>query len=206
MFPVNVSSGTDFRRFFKNPIWSRVCVVIDFRPLHWGFVLRHHGFWCGIRARELPIVCACLPHDPSCKCSLISSLLCKIISRRGNSASVPFNSPDLSIIPRCSIQQNGGVIFHQLSCHILENVNERVCKIKFMGCQWRIRTRRAITYLLSSFKLWYVRQKSTPLNAGISIVQGSQWMGRGLPLCLFPIASFCLEERWNEDDYHPSLH
>lgn len=184
-----------------------MCVVIEFWPCHWGFVLCHYDcFWCGILARELPIVCACLPLDPSCKCSLILSLLCKIISRRGNSASIPFNSPDLSIILRCSIQQNGGVIFHQLSCHILENVNERVCKIKFMGCQWRIRTRRAITYLLSSFKLWYVRQKSTPLNAGISIVQGFQWMGRGLPLCLFPLASFCLEERWNEDDYHPSLH
>lgn len=83
---------------------------------------------------------------------------------------VPFNSPLMSIKPSCSILQNGGVIFLQLSCHILENVNERVCKIKFMGCQWRIRTRRAITYLLSSWSLWYVKQKSMQLNAGISIV------------------------------------
>lgn len=83
---------------------------------------------------------------------------------------VPFNSPRTSIKPSCSFLPNGGVIFLQLSCHILENVNERVCKIKFMGCQWRIRTRRAITYLLSSSSLWYVKQKSMQLNAGISIM------------------------------------
>lgn len=83
---------------------------------------------------------------------------------------VPFNSALTSIKPSCRILQNGGVILPQLSCHILENVNERVCKIKFMGCQWRIRTRRAITYLLSSWSLWYVKQKSMQLNAGISIV------------------------------------
>lgn len=83
---------------------------------------------------------------------------------------VPFNSALTSIKPSCRILQNGGVILPQLSCHILENVNERVCKIKFMGCQWRIRTRRAITYLLSSRSLWYVKQKSKQLNAGISIV------------------------------------
>lgn len=83
---------------------------------------------------------------------------------------VPFNSALTSIKPSCRILQNGGVILLQLSCHILENVNERVCKIKFMGCQWRIRTRRAITYLLSSWSLWYVKQKSMQLNAGISIV------------------------------------
>lgn len=83
---------------------------------------------------------------------------------------VPFNSLLTSIKFSCTIPPNGGVIFLQLSCHILENVNERVCKIKFMGCQWRIRTRRAITYLLSSWSLWYVKQKSIQLNAGISIV------------------------------------
>lgn len=124
---------------------------------------------------------------------------------------VPFNSLLPSIKPSCSILQNGGVIFLQLSCHILENVNERVCKIKFMGCQWRIRTRRAITYLLSSWSLWYVKQKSMQLNAGISIVlHFTMDVGQCLfsPLfsssCLFsllPHPSFCVEQRWNEDDY-----
>lgn len=101
---------------------------------------------------------------------------------------VPFNSPLPSIKPLRSILQNGGVIFPQLSCHILENVNERVCKIKFMGCQWRIRTRRAITYLLSSWSLWYVKQKSMQLNAGISIVPHFT-MNAG-PCALFPSPRF----------------
>lgn len=101
---------------------------------------------------------------------------------------VPFNSPLPSIKPLRSILQNGGVIFPQLSCHILENVNERVCKIKFMGCQWRIRTRRAITYLLSSWSLWYVKQKSMQLNAGISIVPHFT-MDAG-PCALFPTPRF----------------
>lgn len=109
---------------------------------------------------------------PFGECSLIMPLLCKIISGRSNSASVPFNSPGLSIIAPRSIRRNGGVIFRQLSCHILKNVNERVCKIKFMGCQWRIRTRRAITYLLSSLSLLYIMQKTAALNAGISGVRG----------------------------------
>lgn len=123
--------------FLRLSFWAQVYVVMDFRPCRREFILRHFGcvFGVAMRAIEPPIVCACLLLDPSCKCSLILSLLCKIISSRSNSASVPFNSPNLSIILRCSIQQNGGVIFHQLSCHILENVNERVCKIKFMGCQ-----------------------------------------------------------------------
>lgn len=127
---------------------------------------------------------------------------------------VPFNSPLTSIKPSCSILQNGGVIFLQLSCHILENVNERVCKIKFMGCQWRIRTRRAITYLLSSWSLWYVKQKSMQLNAGISIVlHFTMDVGQCLsplffyllPLLFLSFPSFCLEQWWNEDDY-PPLH
>lgn len=108
----------------------------------------------------------------------------QIISGRSNSASVPFNSPSLSIIAPRSILRNGGVIFRQLSCHILENVNERVCKIKFMGCQWRIRTRRAITYLLSSFKLWYIMKKMPALNVGISIVRDSEVSGPKLQLRL----------------------
>lgn len=125
---------------------------------------------------------------------------------------VPFNSPLPSIKPSCSIPQNGGVIFLQLSCHILENVNERVCKIKFMGCQWRIRTRRAITYLLSSWSLWYVKQKSMQLNAGISIVlHFTMDVGQCLfsPFFLPPafspffFPSFCLQQWWNEDDYRP---
>lgn len=121
---------------------------------------------------------------PFGKCSLIMPRLGEIISGRSNSASVPFNSPGLSIIAPRSIPRNGGVIFRQLSCHILENVNEHVCKIKFMGCQWRIRTRRAITYLLSSFKLWYIMQKTPALNAGISIVRDSEVSGPKLQLCL----------------------
>lgn len=84
----------------------------------------------------------------------------------------------------CCIYRNGGVIFWQLSCHILENVNECVCKIKFMGCQRRIRTRRAITSLLSSFELWYIKQKTMQLNVGISIVQVLEWMA-SVFCCLF---------------------
>lgn len=127
---------------------------------------------------------------------------------------VPFNSPLPSIKPLCSILQNGGVIFLQLSCHILENVNERVCKIKFMGCQWRIRTRRAITYLLSSWSLWYVKQKSMQLNAGISIVlHFTMDVGQCLFLpslffsllfsAFFFLPSFGLEQQWNEVAYRP---
>lgn len=89
------------------------------------------------------------------KCLLPLALLSVIFRRKKNSAIQP---PFLSIhhtcqSASCCIYRNGGVIFWQLSCHILENVNECVCKIKFMGCQRRIRTRRAITSLLSSFEL-----------------------------------------------------
>jgi hypothetical protein len=89
------------------------------------------------------------------KCLLPLALLSVIFRRKKNSAIHPLF---LSIhhtcqSASCCIYRNGGVIFWQLSCHILENVNECVCKIKFMGCQRRIRTRRAITSLLSSFEL-----------------------------------------------------
>lgn len=122
---------------------------------------------------------------------------------------VPFNSALPSIKPSCSILQNGGVIFLQLSCHILENVNERVCKIKFMGCQWRIRTRRAITYLLSSRSLWYVKQKSMQLNAGISIVlHFTMDVGHCLFSLHFPFLypPFILKNQRNKGNYRPLGH
>ena len=51
-----------------------------------------------------------------------------------------FQPPFPCIHPTCqsdagSVLSSEGVIFWQLSCHTLENVNECVCKIKFMGCQ-----------------------------------------------------------------------
>lgn len=89
------------------------------------------------------------------KCSLISPPRGQNhFSGQQFKAPVPFNSPLTSIKPpRCGISPNGGVTLPQLSRHILQNVNERVCKIKFMGCRRRMRTRRAITYPLSSGRL-----------------------------------------------------
>lgn len=130
------------------------------------------------------------------KCLLPLALLSVIFRRKKNSAiQPPFPSIHHTCqSASCCIYRNGGVIFWQLSCHILENVNECVCKIKFMGCQRRIRTRRAITSLLSSFELWYIKQKTMQLNVGISIVQVLEWMGQ----CLFlPFLALCFGEQWN---------
>lgn len=87
-------------------------------------------------------------------------------------------------------------VLYSCNYHVIysKNVNERVCKIKFMGCQWRIRTRRAITYLLSSWSLWYVKQKNMQLYAGISIVlYFTMDVGQGLfSTAALPSSSFHL--------------